>query len=127
MFADSGDIASNADVAACAFESAEAAGDLQAGLDHPKGALGFIIGERQVPLPQEGENAVLVAFEPIQQVLFFGLFWALACELCRRKRVGLSARLEDVPVSALPRFELLLRQGRVTGLSILDELEHLQE
>jgi hypothetical protein len=30
-------------VAARSFESAEAAGDLQTGFDHPEGALGFVV------------------------------------------------------------------------------------
>ena len=54
MFSDSRDIASNADVAACSFESAEAAGDLEAGFDHPEGALGFVVLRAPVPLVCRG-------------------------------------------------------------------------
>ena len=54
VFADSRDIASNANVATCAFQSAKAAGDLQTGFHHPECALGFVVGKGQVHFPEEG-------------------------------------------------------------------------
>ena len=41
-----------------AIEGAKAARELDAYLHHAQGPLGFVVGEGQVQLPKEGENAI---------------------------------------------------------------------
>ena len=84
-------------------EGAEAAGDLDADLDHAEGPLGFVVGERQVQLPKEGEDVVIVFLEAIQEVLCFGLFEAFPGPLLGRDGVGPAAGPQDFPVWLLQK------------------------
>ena len=59
LFPESGDVAANAGVATSAVERAKATGDLHPDLHRAEGPFGFVVGERQVQLPEEGEDAVM--------------------------------------------------------------------
>ena len=127
VFAESGDVAADAGVATSAFERAKAAGDLDPDFHHAEGPFGFIVGEGQVRLPQEGEDAILVTIQAIQQVLCLGLFEAFPGSLLGRDGVGPAACPQDIPVLPLPAAKLLFRRGRISGFEGPDPFEHFQE
>ena len=54
VFAQGGEVAADARVAAGALQRAKAARDLEAHFHHAKGSLGLVVGEGQLPCPQEG-------------------------------------------------------------------------
>ena len=127
MFAQSGDVASNASVATSAVEGAKTAGDFDADLHHAESPFGFVVGKGQLQCPQESQNGLFVAFQTIQQVLSFGLFAAFAGPLLRREGIGLAARPQEAPVLLLPAAILPLSRGRIPGFESSDGLEHLQK
>src|SRR5919109_4545397 len=59
-------ITADASVATGADQRAEAAGNLHPYFHHPQGALPFVVGKGQLPLGQEGQDALIVAFQSIQ-------------------------------------------------------------
>ena len=66
MFAESGDVASNASVATSAVEGAKATGDLDSDLHHAESPFGFVVRKGQLQCPQESENGLFVALQTIQ-------------------------------------------------------------
>ena len=127
MFAESGDVASNAGVATRAVEGAKATGDFDSDLHHAESPFGFVVCEGQLQCPQESKDGLLVALQTIQQVLSFGLFGAFHGALLRREGIGLAARPQDAPVLLLPAAILPLGRGRIPGFEGSDGLEHFQE
>src|ERR1039458_3600683 len=91
VFAQGRDITEDSSVTAGALQGAKTAGNLHSDFHHAEGPFGFVVGKGQSPIPQEGQNAILAARQPIQQVLFFGLLRALFSRLLRSERVGLAA------------------------------------
>ena len=127
MLAQGGDITANPGVALGTWHGAKAAGNLDADFHHPKGALRFVVGKGQLQFRQEGEDTTILAFQPIQQVLFFGLLGALLGALLRSDGVSSSAGAQDLPVALMPVVQLRFTQRRITSFSFLGAPEHLQE
>ena len=127
MFADSGDVASNASVATSAVEGAKTAGDFDANLHHAESPFGFIVRKGQLQCPQEGKNGLFVALQTIQQVLSFGLLAAFHGPLLRREGIGPAARPQDAPVLLLPAAILPSYRGPIPGFEGSNGLKHFQE
>src|SRR5439155_22043167 len=89
VFAQSGDVASNASVATGAVEGAKATGDLDSDLHHAESPFGLVVGKGQLQCPQESENGLFVALQTIQQVLSFGLLAAFHGPLLKREGIAL--------------------------------------
>jgi len=66
VFAQCGDVASNASVATSAVEGAKATGDLDSDLHHAESPFGFVVRKGQLQCPQESENCLFVALQTIQ-------------------------------------------------------------
>ena len=127
MFADSGDVASNASMALSALQGAKTTGDLDSDLHHAERPFGFVVRKGQFQCPQESKNGIFVALQTIQQVLSFGLLATFHGPLLRREGIGPAARSQDAPVFLLPAAILPSCRGPIPGFEGLNGLEHFQK
>ena len=76
LLAAGGEIAADACEALGTFESSEATGHLLFHLDHADVLLALVVGEGDIGIKQEGEDAKVVVLEAVDQVGGFVLFGA---------------------------------------------------
>ena len=116
-----GDIAADAAEVHEGVKVAEGAGDLLAQLHHSQITLREIVVERDREVAHEGEDAVVVVPESVEQVAGFALLAAaptLGAGQRFRERVLGIAGFHDPPIALVESVEVLCRQGgeaRVAG------------
>ena len=111
LLAASREIAANAGEALGAIESSKAAGDFLFHLDHADVLLALVVGEGDVGIEQEGEDAIVIVLQAVEEVGGLGLFGAAMPRLATRM---LEASLpNDALVLGMSLIESLSEKGAI--------------